>query len=415
MSLRRRREAYPLFHLQLRLLQDMLVAQQTIHAIKAAGEESAEPEGEHRGPADKGGADEDGEEPEYESDEEIAVRHNQSHIAALREIGDGIAWRLFDYDRGLLYMLASRPDKGHVDVTGLGAELREFAGAFDSGEGIPIFNDATHFLKLGDVTVCRPDGGFDIREIKKSPQRSRRVTRQKQAMAQVVTLFNEGSVQTPEETLFVRVLDVTPQTYLPQLERLLLEAERQGAASERVGDHLFVSCADFTSARVDRGALRAVRDAEREVLHRWGNAGDFAIAGDNFDRRFVRNIAPVSIFPIQPHLRVKLMTRAMVYRTAVNLSAVFRYLHQRGWDIVKRPETAAAESQARGDLRRGTVGTIAKGRFKMDVPPALVARLMDELLRPRTLHDILSAMFEDGPRGEDAVLPVLSGEATIWD
>ena len=75
----------------------------------------------------------------------------------IREIGDGIAWRLFGYDRAVLTELAHRPSGKSINIDGLAPELAEFLDVFHSREGVAILTDLTHFLKLGDLIIKRDD------------------------------------------------------------------------------------------------------------------------------------------------------------------------------------------------------------------------------------------------------------------
>ncbi len=100
--------------------------------------------------------------------------HNQSESASLkiinkvlREIVDGMVWRLFNYNRPILSMLADkqpieiiRPEKGTIN------NLFEFADTFLKHNSIAILNDITNFLRVGDVTRINSNGDIEIVEVK---------------------------------------------------------------------------------------------------------------------------------------------------------------------------------------------------------------------------------------------------------
>ena len=61
---------------------------------------------------------------------------------AIRQIGDGIAWRAFDYDRFTHRILCSHPVKQTILAEGTIAELGHWAAINDSANRKAIFNAA---------------------------------------------------------------------------------------------------------------------------------------------------------------------------------------------------------------------------------------------------------------------------------
>jgi len=111
---------------------------------------------------------------------------------SLRDIGDGIAWRLLEYDRAALVSLASHPRKPHINVEGLPAELNAFAEMWNSYPGsLLVLNDLTHFLKKADVTVRRDADHFEFVEVKSSRTKSGTMSRQKADLAETLAFLNE--------------------------------------------------------------------------------------------------------------------------------------------------------------------------------------------------------------------------------
>lgn len=303
-SLRRRYNAYPLVKLQLQMLADLVVAEHSIKQVKEGREQAVVREGE--------GCDTSG------YDRQLFFLRAEQR--ALRDITDGIAWRLFDYDRSLLYLLADRQSSGHVEPDGLVAELAHFADIFDTRTGIPLLNDLTSCIKLGDITVRVDAGRFELIEVKTGHTSSGRITRQKSAMGRVVEFACTGRGEWAKGPLELAQLEVVPDTYIAHLHRLLLKAEKHGVAWEQIGDHLVLQCMDFTVQRGDDGdaATNPLREADG-IVERWDDQGDIVTESWFHERYgFVRNFPPMSVYPLPPHLRVKLMTGALVVRFAIN-------------------------------------------------------------------------------------------------
>src|SRR5438876_1635242 len=145
-SRQRRSTFLPLVKLQLHMLEDLMTVEHMIAEYKRRKESL---EADPPAPGSPGAR-----------DIEIIEREMYFYRAeqrALRDIADGIVWRLLEYDRALIYELATRSATKHIQVEGLDAELREFAHGLDSGQGIPVLNDLTNVLRLGDVTLFRRD------------------------------------------------------------------------------------------------------------------------------------------------------------------------------------------------------------------------------------------------------------------
>jgi hypothetical protein len=404
---RRRDKAIPLFKVQMHMLEDLVLTQQLIKLVK---QRQADERGQAEIDAEAEGA----------ATSELTVYErqlffNRAQQRAIRDIADGIAWRLFDYDRAVLYMIADRPAAHHVELEGLPSELVQFGQVYEARDGIAVLNDLTHFLKLGDVTVRKDSGHFELIEVKKGRRTSGRITRQKAAMEHVVQLVATGEAETEQGTLRVRQIPVTPESYTKNLGEAVRAAEREGAASLRIADHLVLQVLDLTGSRPFED-LAPILERGDQMVESWTAAGDFVLSHEGLERyEHVRNYAPCSIFPIEPRVRVKLMTGAIIVHFHINVTALLRYLRSRGWDIVRTPEEHAQEGLREGNIRSAGFATVSCGALTVELPGALVRRLTFELLRPRSLVAMLDAMYKQGPAPQQQLLPVLAGERSRWD
>jgi hypothetical protein len=166
-TLVRRDSPLPLFKVQMSMLADLVSSEHAISHYKRAKPEQQPQPGSNVQDKDKL------EEGLRLIDREI--HFHQAICRAVRDIGDGIAWRLFDYDRVTLTMIANRPASKHINLAGLEPELIEFSRAFDSRKGAAVLNDLTNFLKLADVTVRKDDGTFELVEVKAGHKSSGRL------------------------------------------------------------------------------------------------------------------------------------------------------------------------------------------------------------------------------------------------
>ncbi len=336
---------------------------------------------------------------------------------AIRDIGDGIAWRLFDYDRAILQELANRPSGKHVNPEGIEAELSEFGQVFNSQHGIAVLNDLTHFLKLGDLTVRKDDGSFEFIEVKTKGKASGRITRQRQDLRRTVTFFNIGEREEVEGQQSIVELQIRPETLAANISRLIGEAGKKGAAVRRIGEHLIVGCVNFPKAvGIGDETFRAILDQIRDWVDEWTQKDDLVTDCLSADKYLeVRSFAPFSIFPFSEPDRVKLMTGALSLMAYVNVSAFLKYCNQRGWKVVKTFDEHLEEAERTGDGKSFRLATIRKGPLTLQLPGPLIARLGFEFLRPKTLVDAFEAKLALGEPATKMSFPNFSGEPEIWD
>ncbi len=120
----RRRSPLPLFKLQMHLVQDLVLAEKAIAGYK-------EKRRERQANVTAGAPDKEQLEQEIRWIER-ELHFHEAEYRAIRDIADGIAWRLFDYDRAILTELANRTASKHINLEGIEAELHEFGQVFNS-------------------------------------------------------------------------------------------------------------------------------------------------------------------------------------------------------------------------------------------------------------------------------------------
>jgi hypothetical protein len=399
----RRDEPYPLLKLQLHLLLDLILWEDTVSKYKHQKNEA-----EAKAAADPTNT----EAKELIAALEDEIILHQHHIRAIREIGDGLAWRLFGYDRGILYSLADRPARKHIDLKGLQAECIEFERKWDSFDAITVMNDLTHCLKLGDLTTRRGSDEFELTEVKTEGKKGGRITRQRQALRETVEFLNTGSKLEAGIRLEIRELDITPRSHFAGLHELIEKAGSHGAAWRKFDDILTVSCMDVTSAVKEKP--KSIMDAAHEAGLAPENNGDQVLLCPSTERfEFVRNYAPYSIYPIPDLARVKLATGAMVLFHYLNLSAFFRFLESRGWRCIKTMEEFEKEA-AEGKVSEA-IAVVQKGPLSIQIPWTWIGRMWIEFLDAETIFDILEATLKAGPTVPVLAHTNLKGEASIWD
>lgn len=412
-SLRRKSNRLPLLKLQMNLIQDLVISEKSFSKLK--NENNKKQEAINLNPPNK-----------IELQNEISnsnrdIYFNEMIIRAIRDISDGIAWRLFDYDRIVLSELANRPGTKQINTEGLQAELHELGQAFNSIDSIAVLNDLTHFLKIGDITAKRNEGTFEFIEVKSGHKARRRIKRQKESMHRTLTFFNTGEKETEDGSVVITELDVKPEAYHTTVYGIIKKAEKHGAAIEKIGNHLIVECIDFMNENIALEEKKSILNAAKALHEPWKRHGDLVLPYRNDDRyNNVRNFAPFSIFPFPVSTRVKLMTNGLLLIARVNYSEVLRYFLQRGWRILKTPfeywdELNRGEAGKEHVKQMGAFAKLQKGKLITEVPWALLGQLGFEFLKPRTLVDAFEAILAAGQVPFDLQYISFSGESELWD
>ena len=215
---------------------------------------------------------------------------------AIRQIGDGMAWRAFDYDRFTTRILCSHPVKQTILAEGTVAEVGHWAAINDSPNRRAIFNAVTNSIAIGDVTAIDDNGDVELIEVKSGNAKSRRLIRQKQILRDAAGVLTSGSGVVEGKSVSSGVLPLTPKNHLGGLRDLLAEAGTKGWSAALLAPHCYVECADFFRLQ-DVSEIAAKRKEMISGEQGWGDELD--IVSSSMDLiSFVPNAAPLTVFPL---------------------------------------------------------------------------------------------------------------------
>jgi len=357
----------------------------------------------------------EGERKRLEGDLRVGKRElffHRMHANCIRAIGDGIAWRAFNYDRAVLRALSGKATKQEVLAEGTPQELYEWSRTFDTGTGLAILNSLTHCLAIGDVTVIKNDGAIEIVEVKSSETDSNRVTRQKQKMREVTDLIKNGEGELDGKRVSILRFDVFPENGLPEVGRILEEAGKCGCAARRISNFVYAECVDFRAAGDFDKVIEQIEDSRKREIGSWLERNDLVLDANSMDvLAFTPNCAPFSVFPFPARLCIDILTAAKAFITYLNLSEVRREFERYGWEVEKGPEDLLDDG-ADDDT---PMLIVRKGDFHPSIPPADFMRMQMETLRPQVLIKALDAMYKRGPRGAPLyAFYVYEQEKEIW-
>ena len=354
------------------------------------------------------------------------VQHINSEIysskvlnKSLKEIADGIVWKYFNYNRAILYMLA---DQQPIDTIRLDGgtlnNLYEFSDAFLDHDSVAIYNDITNFLRVGDVTQIKEDGTIEIIEVKARKKRGKRITRQKERMAEMVEFFNTGIKNYDGKVLKIENSSIKQKTYLNLLKNAILQARRKGCETLLLGKYLILEIVDYSKSASTSQFITYLESRHKTVREEWDKKNDFvhhSFITDKMD--YSKNCAPFSIYPFDVETCTDIMMGKLAIMVHFNFSELLRIFSKAGWRIVDslilKSEDEIKSFQGK-DMDSVPFLKINKGAFTLNVPPSMIARIQYELLAPSVLLEEFEEFYNRGPQKEDSFLTNYTDEKRIW-
>jgi hypothetical protein len=343
-----------------------------------------------------------------------ALRH------AFLAVGDGIAWRVLDYERAAITVLARGTRVARfAGGVGLDTELRWIEQIWSEEGRFALHNDLTTCLRHGDLTVPQPDKGrIGIYEIKTRPGANR--SRQDDRIASALEFLNTGHYVGPDgRSARIHRLRQRYRTHLEQLRVLMRRARQRGFAAARPSPCLF-TCA------VDPHAIRGYDPSDRipELLrreldrHGWSTDGSRLftyMAGLRRIRDRKGNsgqVAPFTIFPLEPADIADLLLGQIDFITVLNANLLEVALTSGGI----RAEVANPPDHA----ERFMIASVRTGNYELTVglSSTLREQMLLELMTPASLGAAIRGLCEGvraapGPPDDGAIV-AFADEARVW-
>lgn len=350
------------------------------------------------------------------------VRHAQKHVETmqhyaaaanwiirqLRSIGDGIAWRFFNYDRSALRLLA---EHDYVSVPemdkGVFAEMDTIQSLQEHGTPF-IMNTITNFLRVGDITVYdRTKNRYELLEIKAGTKRTERTTRQSKHRDVAQRGLNEGLHYMRGVKITKRVAEKPLLTYVKSIENAMAEADQKLASSRLFGDYLSVGV--FALSKIideirDENMIQlqdSILDRCMFVLKRKEDvplplmSNIFPIA------HFIPAAAPYAVFPIATDRRFDILTGNFWIISQLNISGLARWLEKRGWETkIVLPSDQVPENNDKFKfipVLKVWEGNKSKSIVKgVDIPLDILALAALEFWMPESIEAMISTIIQLG-------------------
>jgi hypothetical protein len=177
-------------------------------------------------------------------------------LSAIKDVGDGIAWRLLDYNRSLIYnMCSNNVDGGPLMVNiGIINELNVLEKYIENEEVKNfVYHGITNFLLIGDLTVKYFNGEINFVEIKTQKNQrgtswKERVQRQKDRAENLITIANEGVGASSGLEVRIYPINGAPNVCLKKIRTLLILAKNSELVSLSISQFLNIAVVNLSKS-----------------------------------------------------------------------------------------------------------------------------------------------------------------------
>jgi hypothetical protein len=160
---------------------------------------------------------------------------------AIRQIGDGLAWRSFAYDRFTQRVLCANAVKQTTLADGTVAELHEWSAINDHNQWKAIINAVTNCISIGDVTAIDANGNVELVEVKSGKSKDRRLIRQKNRLKDAAGILASGTGIIEGKSVMAASVALTPTNHLSELRIKLDKAGELGWSSGLIAPPIVMS------------------------------------------------------------------------------------------------------------------------------------------------------------------------------
>ena len=373
----------------------------------------------------------------------ITLPQNKALVSVIQSIADGLAWRVLDFDRAFIRVMSSpKKPRGSVDFSVAYPGMEDVAIRFmyENGSRV-VFNDITHYLRIGDLTEIQPSGQVIVHELKKDGRTVKNaytianqspnagVSKQLKNLVTSQKAFDERKIRVGDETTIFEEVGLPFANNLAAISDLISEARKSFFARRKFGDYLEVLCQD-AKATISHSLNHGPQFWRRFDHSSSFDSSDLVVPIDSLaswneeDGDFPRNKAPYSIYPFSISDCLGLLSGELLLKSRLNLSALHRMYKANGWKVSPfgieqfRQEYEANKHYARDAFAfKGTMKafTISRNGFNMDLSLAMLFQIATDFVKPDLLLATAEHIYSTSSR-DDGGLIVLSfaSEKDVW-
>jgi hypothetical protein len=271
-------------------------------------------------------------------------------ILLVKQIMDSLVWRVLDYRRIDIQLLAEHNQTGHLDQTAE-SDLALAQQTVDEESAIVLVNDFTNLLRYGDLTVIRGDQ-YEGKENKssKSGKKSGRAKRQRDQLEEILRFLRTGTRLTKEgEREYIFKAPVPMRAYLSNIAELIDQAKQaeNGYSQKQLSDAVAVE-AYWSQAPIALSQRSFPFDAELllpPIPFIW-------FSNVTILDQPIRRCAPYGVFPFDDRTCFELMTGEVILNAVLHLGHLRRHYQQYG--LTLRPAPISQEDV--NEYRAASIG-----------------------------------------------------------
>ncbi|MBI5122815.1 hypothetical protein HZA75_03065 [Candidatus Roizmanbacteria bacterium] len=307
---------------------------------------------------------------------------------AIKQVMDGIAWRMLKFDRIALRQIAEHNPTGHLSE-GILEEVQKGGEIVNSSDHFVIFNDLTNFLRHGDLTIFTPNEIL-IDEVK---TKGKATKAQSESLDKLLNRLNKRVYKIGDvEAGFIEIKG-SPSNFLKEVESIIIKAmtNHERIFAQRVSPYLWVSCIYIPTIEqnIKSGISPKLPSSPFPGAESLPPIGNFTL----FDS-FSPNLAPYSIFPFAENIIVGLMTGEIQLKAVISRKELVKSAKGKGWELTfparevisKMYDKAKTRNECR-EVSRSVENyvTFKKGAFEYKMGKEILYRIDSEFLSIKAL------------------------------
>ena len=334
-------------------------------------------------------------------------------VRQLHDVGDGLAWRAFNYDRRYIIALSQNDPPGRFfGKQGVAAERQRIYEARRDRGNFALMHDLTAAVRIADITEFAPGEPPRVDEVKTSQSAS---TARQLQLAQTALDAVSGSKPLPTKTGTAQTLwraEGELQTDLSAVPALLERAAVQGFSVTELMHGRVVSCVDMIEATRARDVAAAVGlfdRTENAALERHLRGSRHHLQSSMADMAGrIASVAPLSIYPLTPAQRARMITDLVLVRIFMSAETLVSCLRGVGLDAELVLPEQNGELTESVDLIR-----VSRADRSLTIHGPHVAQLLLELLSPVRWAEAISSLLNDVHAPRHGVL-TFTNERDTW-
>lgn len=254
----------------------------------------------------------------------------------IKDIIDGLVWRILDFNRPLISALSYNNSPGHLkNLTS--NEEKAAIKLVNSGYYV-IINDLSNYLRIGDLTCFDSQGNLEIREVKKKGQKilgindyhnkvihGGTLSKQSQKLIEANNIIKTNNILMGNEITPIIPLDIKLQSYIPIVSEIVKNCQNQGEISRFIDDVLYVK---VINVNLLKNEISNPLQNKENWFYQYGIFYLYYPKGE-----INRHKVPFSAFPFNNDFVLQLITGELLIDTAINTLKLKRLFEKQGWDV----------------------------------------------------------------------------------